>query len=36
MRRDIKRLLRRTGRYEEGQLDELVRQIVEVALSHPA
>ena len=31
MRRDVKRLLRRTGRYGEDQLDELVRQVVEVA-----
>ncbi|MGE0229794.1 MAG: type I restriction endonuclease subunit R [Dehalococcoidia bacterium] len=31
MRRDIKRLLRDTGRYAEGELDELVRQAVEVA-----
>ena len=31
MRRDIKRLLRRTSRYEEDELDELVRQVVEVA-----
>ena len=31
MRRDIKRLLRRTNRYEEDELDELVRQVVEVA-----
>jgi hypothetical protein len=31
MRRDIKRLLRDTGRYAEGELDELVRQVVEVA-----
>ena len=30
-RRDIKRLLRETGRYDEGYLDELVRQVVEVA-----
>ena len=31
MRRDIKRLLRETKRYEEDELDELVRQVVEVA-----
>ena len=31
MRRDIKRLLRDTRRYEEDDLDELVRQVVEVA-----
>ena len=31
MRRDIKRLLRRTTRYAEDELDELVRQVVEVA-----
>ena len=31
MRRDIKRLLRDTRRYEEDVLDELVRQVVEVA-----
>lgn len=31
MRRDIKRLLRATGRYAEDDLDELVRQVVEVA-----
>ena len=31
MRRDIKRLLRRAGRYDEDELDELVRQVVEVA-----
>ena len=31
MRRDIKRLLRETNRYEEDELDELVRQVVEVA-----
>ncbi|MEX1023213.1 MAG: type I restriction endonuclease subunit R [Dehalococcoidia bacterium] len=31
MRRDIKRLLRDTGRYAEEELDELVRQVVEVA-----
>ncbi len=31
MRRDIKRLLRDTGRYAEDELDELVRQVVEVA-----
>ncbi len=31
MRRDIKRLLRRTKQYEEDELDELVRQVVEVA-----
>ena len=31
MRRDIKRLLRDTKRYEEDELDELVRQVVEVA-----
>ena len=31
MRRDIKRLLRDTVRYGEGELDELVRQVVEVA-----
>ena len=31
MRRDIKRLLRDTERYAEDELDELVRQVVEVA-----
>ncbi|MEZ4503641.1 MAG: type I restriction endonuclease subunit R [Dehalococcoidia bacterium] len=31
MRRDIKRLLRDTGRYAEDELDELVRQVVEIA-----
>ena len=31
MRRDIKRVLRGAGRYGEGELDELVRQVVEVA-----
>ena len=31
MRRDIKRLLRSTGRHAESELDELVRQVVEVA-----
>ncbi|MEZ4554189.1 MAG: type I restriction endonuclease subunit R [Dehalococcoidia bacterium] len=31
MRRDVKRLLRSTGRYAEDDLDELVRQVVEVA-----
>ena len=31
MRRDIKRLLRDTGRYSEDELDEVVRQVVEVA-----
>ena len=31
MRRDIKRLLRDTRRYGESELDELVRQVVEVA-----
>lgn len=31
MRRDIKRLLRDSGRYPEDELDELVRQVVEVA-----
>lgn len=31
MRPDIKRLLRDTGRYAEDELDELVRQVVEVA-----
>ena len=31
LRRDIKRLLRDAGRYEEDALDELVRQVVEVA-----
>ena len=31
MRRDIKRLLRGAGRYGEDELDELVRQVVEVA-----
>ncbi len=31
MRRDIKRVLRGAGRYEEDALDELVRQVVEVA-----
>ena len=31
MRRDVKRRLRDTGRYEEDELDELVRQVVEVA-----
>ena len=31
MRRDIKRILRATGRYAEDDLDELVRQVVEVA-----
>ncbi len=31
MRRDIKRLLRNTGRYAEEELDDLVRQVVEVA-----
>jgi len=30
-RRDIKRLLRDSGRYAEDELDELVRQVVEVA-----
>ena len=33
MRRDIKRLLRDTGRYGEDELDEVVRQVVEVARS---
>ena len=31
LRRDIKRLLRDAGRYEEDELDELVRRVVEVA-----
>ena len=31
MRRDVKRLLRDTGHYGEDELDELVRQVVEVA-----
>ena len=31
MRRDIKRLLRDTRRYDEDDLDELVWQVVEVA-----
>jgi len=31
LRRDIKRLLRDAGRYNEADLDELVRQVVEVA-----
>ena len=31
MRRDIKRRLRDTGHYDEDELDELVRQVVEVA-----
>ena len=31
MRRDLKRLLRDTRRYREDELDELVRQVVEVA-----
>ncbi len=31
MRRDIKRLLRVSGRFEEADLDDLVRQVVEVA-----
>ena len=31
MRRDIKRLLRVSGRFDEAELDELVRQVVEVA-----
>ena len=31
LRRDIKRLLRDAGRYEEDDLDELVRRVVEVA-----
>ena len=31
LRRDLKRQLRETGRYDEGDLDELVRQVVEVA-----
>ena len=36
LRRDLKRQLRETGRYEEGDLDELVRQVVEVARApHP-
>ena len=30
LRRDIKRLLRDAGRYEEDELDELVRRAVEV------
>ena len=36
MRRDIKRLLRDAGRYGENELDELVRQVVEVARSRLA
>ncbi len=36
MRRDIKRLLRRTNRYDEGDLDELFRQVVEVSRRPPA
>ena len=36
MRRDIKRLLRDTERYAEGELDELVRQVVEVARNRRA
>ena len=35
MRRDIKRLLRETRRYDEVQLDELARKIVEVARRRP-
>ncbi|TAK80416.1 MAG: DUF3387 domain-containing protein, partial [Dehalococcoidia bacterium] len=31
MRRDIKRLLRVSGRFNEAELDDLVRQVVEVA-----
>lgn len=31
MRRDIKRLLRGAGRYDEDELDDFVRQVVEVA-----
>jgi len=31
MRRDIKRILRDTGRYAESELDDIVRQVVEVA-----
>ena len=36
MRRDIKRLLRDASRYGEDELDELVRQVVEVARSRLA
>ena len=36
MRRDVKRLLRDTGRYGEDELDEVVRQVVEVARSRLA
>lgn len=31
MRRDVKRVLRAAGRYAEGDLDEIVRQVIEVA-----
>ena len=31
MRRDIKRILRDTGRHAESELDDIVRQVVEVA-----
>ena len=33
MRRDVKGSLRATGRYDEGQLDELANRIVQVAKS---
>ena len=36
MGRDSKRLLRGAGRYGEEDLDELVRQVVEVARRRPA